>query len=75
MCSWGRGAKVLGDVKIGNNVRIGANAVVMQDVPDNSVVMPPQSRVIKSFYRPAAKAAKAEATPEAEEPKAEAGTE
>ncbi len=48
----GAGAKVLGNVRIGNNVRIGANAVVMTDVPDDSVVMPPQSRIIKGFYRP-----------------------
>lgn len=32
------GAKVLGPIRIGNNVSIGANAVVIKDVPDNSVV-------------------------------------
>jgi len=32
-------------------VRIGANAVVMTDVPDNSLVMPPESKVIRGFYR------------------------
>ncbi len=35
----GTGAKVLGPVKIGNNVRIGANSVVVNDVPDDSVVV------------------------------------
>lgn len=47
----GSGAKVLGNAHIGNGVRIGANAVVMSDVPDNSVVMPPESRIIRGFYR------------------------
>ena len=35
----GCGAKVLGPIKIGNNVKIGANAVVLKDVPDNSTVV------------------------------------
>lgn len=30
------GSKILGEVKIGNNVTIGANAVVLIDVPDNA---------------------------------------
>ncbi|MCE5229716.1 serine acetyltransferase [bacterium] len=47
----GSGAKVLGAVTIGNNVRIGANAVVKDDVPDDSVVLPPESRVIVGYYR------------------------
>lgn len=33
----GAGAKVLGRIRIGNGVRIGANAVVLQDVPDGCV--------------------------------------
>jgi len=33
----GAGAKVLGPIRIGNNVLIGANAVVITDVPDDSV--------------------------------------
>jgi serine O-acetyltransferase len=47
----GSGAKVLGNVHVGNNVRIGANAVVMADVPDDSLVMPPESKVVRGFYR------------------------
>ncbi len=35
----GSGAKVLGDIKIGSNVVIGANAVVLQDVPDNALAV------------------------------------
>ena len=33
----GAGAKLLGNIRIGNNVAIGANAVVLCDVPDNHV--------------------------------------
>lgn len=35
----GCGAKVLGPIKIGNNVKIGANAVVLKDIPDDSTVV------------------------------------
>jgi serine O-acetyltransferase len=35
----GAGAKLLGEIKIGNNVMIGANAVVITDVPDNSIAV------------------------------------
>jgi serine O-acetyltransferase len=35
----GTGAKVLGRIRIGNNVLIGANAVVTRDVPDNSIAV------------------------------------
>jgi serine O-acetyltransferase len=34
----GAGAKVLGNITVGDNVLIGANAVVVRDVPANSVV-------------------------------------
>jgi serine O-acetyltransferase len=45
----GAGAKILGNVRIGNNVTIGANAVVVADIPDDSLVLPPQSQVVKGF--------------------------
>lgn len=32
------GAKIIWNVRIGNNVVVGANAVVTHDVPDNAVV-------------------------------------
>lgn len=35
----GSGAKILGPVRIGNNVLIGANAVVTQDVPDDCIAV------------------------------------
>lgn len=35
----GAGAKILGNIKIGNHVTIGANAVVLCDVPDNSIAV------------------------------------
>lgn len=34
----GPGAKIFGKISIGNNVAIGANAVVINDVPNNAVV-------------------------------------
>lgn len=33
------GAKIFGRIRIGNNVRIGANAVVFKDIPDNAIVV------------------------------------
>jgi serine O-acetyltransferase len=35
----GTGAKILGSIRIGDNVVIGANAVVLCDVPDNCVAV------------------------------------
>ena len=35
----GAGAKLLGNIRIGNNCRIGANSVVLRDVPDDSTVV------------------------------------
>lgn len=37
-CVIGAGASIIGNCKIGNNVFIGANALVVKDIPDNSVV-------------------------------------
>ena len=42
----GPGAKILGAVIIGNNVAIGANCVVVKDVPDNAVVAAGPGEVI-----------------------------
>ncbi len=35
----GTGAKIIGNVRVGHNSRIGANCVVVKDVPPNSVVV------------------------------------
>ncbi len=43
----GAGAKVLGAIRIGNYVKIGANAVVLRSVPDYSIVVGVPGRVIK----------------------------
>lgn len=42
----GSGAKILGKIKIGHNVSIGANAVVIRDVPDNSIAVGIPARII-----------------------------
>ena len=42
----GPGAKILGGVRVGNNVTIGANCVVVKDVPDNAVVAAAPGEVI-----------------------------
>ncbi|HUY00344.1 MAG TPA: serine O-acetyltransferase [Candidatus Deferrimicrobium sp.] len=42
----GAGAKLLGPIKIGDNVRIGANSVVTSDVPPESVVVGVPGRVV-----------------------------
>ena len=43
----GAGAKVLGNIEIGNNVKIGANAVVLVDIPDNATAVGVPARVIE----------------------------
>ena len=42
----GVGAKILGPVKIGDNTRIGANSVVIRDIPPNSVVVGIPGKVV-----------------------------
>ena len=42
----GAGAKIIGNIHVGNNVRIGANAIVVDDVPDNCTVVMNKPRVI-----------------------------
>lgn len=44
----GAGAKIIGKVRIGNNVAIGANCVVTRDVPDNAVVVGIPCKVISN---------------------------
>ncbi|WP_350454595.1 serine O-acetyltransferase [Slackia heliotrinireducens] len=47
-CYIGAGAKVLGPIKIGNNVVIGANAVMVKDAPDNTVWAGVPARLIRT---------------------------
>ena len=42
----GAGAKILGPVHIGNHAKIGANAVVLQDVPDHATAVGIPARII-----------------------------
>ena len=42
----GAGAKIIGGIRIGDNVRIGAGCVVMQDIPDNTTVIPAAPQLI-----------------------------
>ncbi len=44
----GAGAKILGGIKVGDNVKIGANSVVLKSVPANSTVIGVPARIIKS---------------------------
>ena len=46
---FGVGSKVMGPVTIGDNVIIGANAVITHDVPSNCVVAGVPARVIRTF--------------------------
>ena len=44
----GAGAKILGGITIGDNVKIGANSVVLKNVASNSTVIGVPARVIKT---------------------------
>jgi len=41
----GTGAKILGPITLGYGCKIGANAVVTKDIPDEAVVVGPQSQI------------------------------
>ena len=43
----GAGAVIMGNIKIGNNVKIGANAIVTQDLPDNCTVVTKGSCIVR----------------------------
>lgn len=46
-CYIGARAMVLGDIKIGDNVKIGAGAVVIHDVPDDCTVVGVPAKIVK----------------------------
>jgi serine O-acetyltransferase len=43
----GAGAKVFGPITVGDHVKIGANAVVLESVPSNSTVVGIPGKVVK----------------------------
>lgn len=43
----GAGAKIIGGIRVGSNVKIGANAVVVKDVPDNVTVAGVPAEIVK----------------------------
>jgi len=45
----GAGARILGNIKVGNNVIIGANSVVVTDIPQNSIVAGAPAKVVKKI--------------------------
>ena len=45
-CLIGAGAKILGHVTIGDNVKIGANAVVSQDIPPNTTAVGVPAKIV-----------------------------
>ena len=46
-CVISAGAKVLGNIVIGNNSKIGAGAVVLKDVPPNATAVGVPARIVK----------------------------
>lgn len=42
----GSGAKVLGNITLGESSKVGANAVVLQDVPDHATAVGMPARII-----------------------------
>jgi serine O-acetyltransferase len=50
----GAGAKVIGGIRIGSDVKIGANAVVTKDVPDGATVVGIPGRIIRMHGVPVA---------------------
>lgn len=43
----GSGAKILGNITLGDNVRVGGNSVVVKDVPDNCTVVGIPGRIVR----------------------------
>ncbi len=48
----GCGARVLGSIRIGNDVRIGAGSVVVRDVPDDCTVIGVPGRIVRTGDHP-----------------------
>ena len=50
-CVVGAGAKVLGDIRLGENVKVGAGSVVVRDVPDHCTVVGVPARIVGTDTR------------------------
>ncbi|MCC7153329.1 MAG: serine O-acetyltransferase [Bryobacterales bacterium] len=48
----GTGAKILGNIRIGSDVRVGAGSVVLKPVPDHSTVVGIPGRVVRARMEP-----------------------
>jgi len=48
----GAGAKIIGAVVVGNNTKVGANAVVVDDVPDGATVVGIPAKVVRRRAEP-----------------------
>ncbi|MEZ0232439.1 MAG: serine O-acetyltransferase [Methylophilaceae bacterium] len=46
-CIIGTGSKLLGEIRLGDAVTVGANAVVLEDIPENSVCVGIPARIVK----------------------------
>jgi serine O-acetyltransferase len=44
----GAGAKIIGSIRVGDGAKIGANAVVLQDVPDGATVVGIPAKVVRT---------------------------
>jgi serine O-acetyltransferase len=49
-CDFGAGCRVIGPLRIGQHVQVGANAVVIEDVPECSIVVGIPARVVRSIH-------------------------
>ena len=52
----GAGAKILGAICVGRNVRVGANSVVVQDVPDDCTVVGIPGKIVAAASKAKGKA-------------------
>ncbi len=48
----GSGAQILGPITLGNNVKIGSNAIVIHDIPDNCTVVNKPAYIVKKSEVP-----------------------
>lgn len=48
----GSGAQILGPIRLGNNVKIGSNAIVVDDIPDNCTVVNTKAYIVKKCASP-----------------------